>query len=76
MSEEERVDRLVQSLLRKGTYGALAGGLAALLMFRHPSTRSSVFSFGLGCGVGASFSEVSEDFERLTSGLGKAKSET
>jgi len=26
--------------------------------------------------VGASFSEVSEDFERLTSGLGKAKSET
>ncbi|UPR03606.1 DUF543 domain-containing protein [Chloropicon primus] len=50
-------DKVVESVVRRGIYGALAGASAALLLFRRPCSRASVFTFGLGCGMGASYSD-------------------
>ncbi|WZN58599.1 DUF543 domain-containing protein [Chloropicon roscoffensis] len=67
--DENKFDRVVENVVRGGTYGALAGAAAALLLFRHPSSRSCVFTFGLGCGMGAAYSDAAKDFGALFEGV-------
>ena len=118
--DENKFDRVVENVVRGGTYGALAGAAAALLLFSecpslphphphprpvrsapltkslppprdanpvarhladrsfsdcflhpagHPSSRSCVFTFGLGCGMGAAYSDAAKDFGALFEGV-------
>lgn len=68
---EEKWDRLVDVSLRRVVYGTLAGSLAALVLFRGPSTRAAAIAFGAGCGAGSAWTTCSKDvsFHRLQHGL-------
>mmetsp|Transcript_10226 Transcript_10226/g.26224 ORF Transcript_10226/g.26224 Transcript_10226/m.26224 type:complete len:84 (-) Transcript_10226:180-431(-) len=66
---EDKWDRAVERLIRRSIYGGLAGGLAALTLFRTPCSRACVLTFGLGCGVGATVVESCKDFEECLAPL-------
>lgn len=61
-STDQKWDRALDRFIRMGLYGGLAGGVAALLLFRNPSSRASVFTFCCGCSMGAAYSDTSKEF--------------
>jgi len=56
------VERAVDATLRRATYGALAGGVAALALLRGPRARAACLAFGVGCGVGSAYEESQRAF--------------
>lgn len=61
---DEKWDAALDSTLRRVVYGSLAGGAAALLLFRGGSARAAVTAFGAGFGAGGAYYENQEMFEK------------
>lgn len=59
------VERAVDATLRRATYGALAGGVAALTLLRGPRARAACLAFGVGCGVGSAYEESQRAFANV-----------
>lgn len=54
---DEHWDRFIDLTVRRGVYGVLAGGAAAVLLARGPSARAAAVAFGAGVGVGSAYTE-------------------
>eukprot|EP00898_Chlorokybus_atmophyticus_P000783 jgi/Chlat1/1705/Chrsp127S01960 len=59
---DEQWDKCIDLTLRRTVYGSLAGGLAALLLFRRASTRAAVLAFGAGTGIGSAYTDCNREF--------------
>ena len=59
------VERAADATLRRATYGALAGGVAALTLLRGPRARAACLAFGVGCGVGSAYEESQRAFANV-----------
>lgn len=59
------VERAVDATLRRATYGALVGGVAALTLLRGPRARAACLAFGVGCGVGSAYEESQRAFANV-----------
>jgi len=70
---DERWDKLLDLSLRRLTYGTLAGGAAAMLLFRSGGARTAVVAFGAGAGIGSAWQLCSQEFEDLVPSLLKSK---
>ncbi|GAQ85802.1 hypothetical protein KFL_002550090 [Klebsormidium nitens] len=60
---DERWDKAVDLTLRRFVYSGAAGSLAALLLFRSPSTRLATVAFSAGAGLGSAYSDAARLFE-------------
>eukprot|EP00890_Picochlorum_soloecismus_P003315 jgi/Picsp_1/3985/NSC_01497-R1_hypothetical protein CHLNCDRAFT_142386 [Chlorella variabilis] len=61
---DEKWDATIDTTLRRVVYGTMAGGLAALTLFRGATARAAVTAFGAGFGAGSSYFENQELFEK------------
>ena len=53
----ETWDFCIENTVRKLAYGAIGGGLVAMILFRSPAARSAVFGMGAGVGVGMGYTD-------------------
>lgn len=65
---DEKWDAALDVTLRRVVYGSMAGGLAALVLFRSGSARAAVTAFGAGFGAGSSYNENQAMFEKAFKG--------
>jgi len=65
---DEKWDAALDVTLRRVVYGSMAGGLAALVLFRSGSARAAVTAFGAGFGAGSSYNENQAMFEKALKG--------
>lgn len=65
---DEKWDAALDLTLRRVVYGSMAGGLAALVLFRSGSARAAVTAFGAGFGAGSSYNENQAMFEKAFKG--------
>lgn len=61
----ETWDLCIENTIKKLAYGTLAGGLAAMILFRSPGARSAVAGLGAGVGVGMGYSDCKYEFDLL-----------
>ncbi|KAL1523600.1 hypothetical protein AB1Y20_018536 [Prymnesium parvum] len=59
----ETWDMCIENTIRKLAYGALTGGLAAMILFRTPAARSACFGIGAGIGVGMGYTDCKYTFD-------------
>jgi len=62
----EQWDTCIENTVRKLAYGALSGGLAAIILFRSPGARSAVAGLGAGIGVGMGYTDCKYDFDVIS----------
>ncbi|KOO28198.1 hypothetical protein Ctob_000828 [Chrysochromulina tobinii] len=61
----ETWDKCIENTVLKLAYGTLAGGLAAMILFRSPSARSSIVGLGCGVGVGMGYTDCKVEFDTI-----------
>mmetsp|Transcript_16893 Transcript_16893/g.36745 ORF Transcript_16893/g.36745 Transcript_16893/m.36745 type:complete len:81 (-) Transcript_16893:350-592(-) len=62
---DAKLDRCIDISLRRFMYGAGAGVVGAVLLFKRPSTRSASIAFGAGVGLGTAYTECQPELERF-----------
>ncbi|KAK9844768.1 hypothetical protein WJX74_006663 [Apatococcus lobatus] len=58
-------DKVIDTGLRRTVYGAAAGGLAALVLFRGSGARLASLTFGAGWGMGSTYSDSREELNAV-----------
>jgi len=56
---DAKYDACLDLSLRRSVYGAAAGALGGLLLFRSPVTRWAAVAFGAGLGIGSAYTDCS-----------------
>jgi len=75
-ASEDQWEKTIDNLIKRSIYGGVAGGLAAILLFRNPTSRACMFTFGLGCGVGGTYIESSKQIAAMAAGIADTKKST
>ncbi|KAG7672527.1 hypothetical protein Ndes2526B_g08956 [Nannochloris sp. 'desiccata'] len=68
---DEKWDAAIDTTLRRVVYGSLAGGVAALMLFRGPSVRAATLALGAGFGAGTAYQQNQALFEEAFKGSSK-----
>ena len=61
----ETWDLCIENTVRKLAYGTIAGGLAAMILFRSPAARSAIAGLGAGVGVGMGYTDCKHEFDAI-----------
>jgi len=69
----ETWDLCIENTVRKLAYGALAGGLAAMILFRTPSARTAAAGLGAGVGIGMGYTDCKYEFDAIAKLQGSKK---
>jgi|Transcript_25157 inner membrane organizing system protein 1 len=62
---DAKLDRCIDIALRRLMYGAGAGAVSAVLLFKRPSMRAASVAFGAGLGLGTAYTECQPELEKL-----------
>jgi len=62
----EKWDVAIETAIKRTAYGALAGTISALLLFRSPVSRATVVGLAMGVGLGMTYSETKREFEQVS----------
>ncbi|KAK9820110.1 hypothetical protein WJX72_006226 [[Myrmecia] bisecta] len=58
---DEKWDACIDLALRRVVYGGLAGGAAALVLFRGGGARAASLAFGTGFGAGSAYTDCQRE---------------
>ncbi|KAK9811027.1 hypothetical protein WJX73_007573 [Symbiochloris irregularis] len=65
---DEKWDHAIDIGLRRVVYGTLAGGAAALLLFRGAPARAAAIAFGSGAGAGSAYTDSQKELQKVLPG--------